>query len=52
MAKWSVCVTHNTVVLGLSPALATCWIRSQLSEFKPSAMLVNANWLPSASWGF
>lgn len=52
MAKWSVHLTRNTVALGLSRALTTCRICSQFSEFKPSAMLVEANWLPPASTGF
>ena len=52
MAEWSVHLTRNTVALGISRALATCRIYSQLFEFKPSATLVKANWLPSASRGF
>ena len=52
MAEWSVHLTRNTVALGLSRALATCRICSQLFKFKPSAMLVKANWLPPASGGF
>ena len=32
MGEWSACRTHNPAVPGLSPALATSWICSQLSR--------------------
>ena len=33
VAEWSACWTLNPAVLGSSPALATCWICSRLSQF-------------------
>ena len=48
MAEWSAHQTRNPVVMGLSPALTTCGICSQLShEFKSSATLVNSQLVAS-----
>ena len=33
MAEWSAHQTLNPAVLGLNPALVTCWICSWLSQF-------------------
>ena len=52
MAEWSARRTRNPAVPGSSPALINRWICSRWSNFKFSAMLLIANWLPPASWGF
>ena len=54
MAEWSVRQMCNPVVLGSSPALATCWIcsRSSRVEILAHACKKPTGCIPPASWGF
>ena len=52
MAEWSARQTRNPAVPGSSSAVATAGLVLGRLEFKSSATLVIASWLPPASWGF